>query len=96
MLQRLADRPLGLAERALGCGRRAGQGSAEGLDEEPMGLLVEREGRRLAGQAHHAAGRAGEAGEVLALPARGTGAELGRPAPPGAESRSASSLQSSA
>ena len=42
-----------------------------------MGLVVEREGRGLARRAHHAAGRAGEADEMLALAARGAAASWG-------------------
>ena len=80
VLERLEDRPLGLGERARAGGGGLGERAAEGLDEEVVGLLVERERARLAGRADDAAGGAGEAGEVLALAAGGAGGELGREA----------------
>jgi len=46
------------------------------IDEEPVGLFVEREGRRLARRADDAPGGGREALEVLRLPTRGAGGQL--------------------
>ena len=80
VLERLEDRPLGLGERSrFGVGR-LGEWPAERGDEEVVGALVEPERARFARAAHDAAGGAREAGQVLALPARRAGGELGREA----------------
>ena len=60
--------------------RRVGQRPADGVDQEGVRLLVQRERARLAGAAHHAAGGAREAAEVLALAARRARGQLRRQA----------------
>ena len=80
VLGRLADRALGLSERARARVRRLRQRAAERGDEERVRLLVERERRRLAGAADDPAGGAGEAAEVLGLAAGGARRELRREA----------------
>ena len=80
VLERLAHRPLDLAQRR-GLGRRRlGQRLAERLDHEAVRLLGERERARLAAGADDAAGGAGEAGQVLGLAAARAGGELRREA----------------
>ena len=80
VLQRVDDRALGLGE---GAGRGVGRGgerAAERGDHERVRLLVEAERVGLARAADDAAGRAGEADEVLALAAGRAAGELGREA----------------
>ena len=71
------DRPLGLAQGPRR-GRRASRPAAapSAATMNCVGVLVERERRRLARAADHAAGRGREADEVLALPAARAGGEL--------------------
>ena len=76
VLDRLRDRPLGLAQRALGGVRRGGERRAEGAREELVRGLVEREARGLAGAADDAAGGAREAREVVLRAARRARGEL--------------------
>src|SRR5690242_20773863 len=80
MLDRLGDRALGLAQRALGRVGRLGERGAERAGEEGVGGLVERKARGLARGADHAAGRAAEAAEVLVGPARRARREVRREA----------------
>ena len=80
VLERVGDRPLGLAQRAGVSRRRLGQRPADGVDQEGVRLLGQRERARLAGRAHHAARGAREAAEVLALAARGARGQLRRQA----------------
>src|SRR4051812_36705389 len=51
VLDRLADRALGLAQRALPGRGRLGERAAQRVDEEPVGVLGQRERARLAGLA---------------------------------------------
>src|SRR5436305_4100620 len=76
MLSRLRDRPLRLPERELGSLRCLGERAAERADEEPVGLLAEREGGRLVGTAHDPAGGGGETAQVLGGAARRTRGQL--------------------
>ena len=78
VLERLRDRALDLPERRRGDNGDLRQRAAERLGHEVVGSLVQREGRSLARSAHDAAGRTGEADQVLALAAAGARAELGR------------------
>ena len=59
---------------------RLGQCPSERLGHEHVGLLAQREGARLAGAAHDSPAGPGEADQVLARPAAGARAELGREA----------------
>src|SRR5438270_2044192 len=74
---RVGDRPLDLTQRPLGGSGRLRQRSTQCPDQEVVGLLVEREGRRLAGLAYDPAGRRGEAAQTLARAAGSAAAELG-------------------
>src|SRR3954469_1848227 len=69
VFQGLRDRAVGLSQRELvgagGFRQRLGQG----VDEECVGVLVEREGARLAARADDAAGAGREGAEVLPLAA---------------------------
>src|SRR5436309_3031433 len=72
----LRDRALGLPERELGSLWCLGERAAQRADQEPVGLLAEREGGRLVGAAHHPARGGGEAAQVLGGTARGTRGQL--------------------
>src|SRR5829696_9834987 len=80
VLERLEDRPLGLGQRARRGVRRVGEREPKRADEEVVRLLAERERARLARRADDAAGGAGEADEVLGLPAARAGGQLWREA----------------
>ena len=62
--------------RARGGATGLGERAAERGDHERVGVLVEAEGAGLAGAADDAAGGAGEADEVVALPAGGAAGEV--------------------
>ena len=70
VLDGVGDGALGLAQRALVRGGCLRERAPERGDEERVRFLVEREGAGLARRADDAPGGAGEAAEVLALPAR--------------------------
>jgi hypothetical protein len=72
----LGDRALGLAQRALRWLRGLREWPPERLDEELIGLLIERKGGRLAGAAHHSPGGGRKTAQVLDLAAGGARAEL--------------------
>src|SRR5690349_8443617 len=78
VLERLEDRALGLRQRPGRALRRLGQRPSERPDEELVRVLLEHERGRLARGADHAARRAGEADEVLALAAARAAGQLGR------------------
>ena len=78
VLERLVDRTLGLAQRACFGGRRVRQRAADGVDQEGVRVLSQREGARFAAMADHAAGGPREPAEMLALAARRARGQLRR------------------
>src|SRR5207247_10827902 len=87
VLERLRDRAVGLPQGALRCTREVGQRATERLDEEGVGLRVQREGTRLATGADHSARARREGAQALALAARRARRE------PGCEPRRHEQLQ---
>ena len=77
MLERLGDRPLGLAQGPIAGLRRPRQGAAQRLDHEPVRLRREPEPTPFAGAAYDPAGGAGEADQLIGLAAARARAELG-------------------